>query len=147
MMRKTISIIIILLILPFPLASALPELYIADVSCNLIEIYPYYDCSEILVILVYDVRYPPRYNATTDTFFAQIEGESKSLGFAYYNYPLPKDSLWDGIRQFANYLNVIIVGNTHDQPGIGLYDTDIMTPLMHEIKHIKCKCGWHPAPP
>lgn len=145
MMMKTISIITILLILPFPLANALQQPIIADVTCLLTNVAPYYDCSEVLLIVVFDQTFPPRYNWIEDRFYAQDLNDpdiDPAYAIAYRHMPIPRDGSWD--NQSYTQFFMIILGNEYNTPNLGKYDKGDMTPFEHEIKHIKCDCSWHP---
>lgn len=139
----TISVFFLLFFIPTA-AFAGHEPIIGQLACNLIWYPPYYDCREVLVILVFDQRYPPYYNSDTDTFFQQSTDEDRDLANAYFNVPNPTNSSWINIGNKTKF-NMIILGDTYKDTGVSRFDAPHHTPVWHEIKHIMCLCGWHPS--
>jgi len=115
-----------------------------QVMCDLTDYEPYYNCDRPLLFIVFDQRYPPEWDWKTNLWVEQKpEDENKFFGQAYWNqYILAEfNNGTDSIK-----FNMIVLGNTYDQKGIGKYDNEEnLSPLTHEIKHIKCKCKWHPT--
>ena len=129
-----IPLIILLLLIPLPTIGDLTAEY-AEVTCTPVFWPPYYDCSEPLFIVIWDTRYTPWYDNRIDEFYWQEN--ATSLAIAMFDVEA------EDHQPFEKY-NLISLGNTHSYKGYGDYDEPHETVLWHEIKHILCKCGWHP---
>lgn len=137
----TISVFFLLLFIPISVFS-LTEEVMFDITCDLTNYAPYYDCSTPLVLIVFDMRYPLEWDYKTNEWYEQNFTNGLSYGMAYWNQYVPAE-LNNGTQ--SNIFSMIVLGNTYNQTGIGKYDAEEnLTPLTHEIKHITCKCRWHP---
>ena len=135
----TISVFFVLFFIPTSVFAVQTPI-IFDVTCTMTDYEPYYDCRQPLFIVVFDQRHPPDWNWWNDTWSEQNpdEGEKYSLGTAYWNQFI----IYNGT--ITKKFNMIVLGYTHGEKGAGQsYDGEELTPLVHEIKHIKCKCRWH----
>ena len=131
-----VFLLISLPVVPLSTGGNLTAIY-AEVNCTPTDWYPYYNCNEPLFVILWDVRYPPHYNSTSDTFY--INSTNTSLGLATRNISYEPTLNFN----YSTY-NVISVGNTQQKLGYGDYDSPGMSVFQHEIKHIVCKCSWHP---
>lgn len=131
-----IPLIIVFVLIPNIIAGGIVSQY-AEKICTPTEIEPYYDCDEPTFIVIWDVLHPPQYNYTNDSFY--INKTSTHLAAATYNIP-HTPTVADN---FSRY-NVINFGYTYNETGLGKYDEPEVTVVAHEIRHIKCKCTWHP---
>ena len=144
-MKSIIYLLVISLLLislvPITYADHLRDPWFAEASCTWSANYPFWDCSEPLIILIFDERNPPRYNITSDRFIPQKESEP-ALAYAYYNKEVPENGTLY-LKGFKTF-DLIILGNTYNETGINDMDEEYHTTLWHEIRHIKCSCNFHP---
>ena len=90
-------LIVIVLSMLIPSAYAIQQPIVADATCLLIDVAPYYDCNEILLIVVFDQKYPPRYNWVQDSWYEQ-DPDTESLGSAYRYMPIPDNLSWNDTK-------------------------------------------------
>ena len=134
---EMIPLILVFLLIPVPTIGMLSAIY-AEVNCSPTDWYPFYNCDEPLFIIVWDMRYPPHYNTTSDTFY--IHENSTALGLATYDIEREPSDWFN----YSSY-NMITVGNTYAKIDYGRYDNGTgMSVFQHEVQHIICKCTWHP---
>jgi len=143
---KTIIYFLIVSLLLLPLTSVayadhLRTPWFAQVSCTWIAYYPFYDCTQALIILIFDERNPPRYNVTSDRFIPQ-DPDEPALAYAYYNKDVPINATWFGK---ARIFDLIILGEAYNWYGVN-DDPESHSTLWHEIRHIICSCNFHPEP-
>ena len=131
-----IPLIIMLILIPNIIVAGVVSEY-SEKICSPTEITPYYNCDEPTFLVLWDVQIPPRYNWNNDIFY--FHDNSTYLASTVYNIP-HEPTVADNFTMY----NVIILGNTHSEMNVGEYDEPGVTPLAHEIRHVKCKCTWHP---
>ncbi len=136
----TISVFFLLFFIPTSVFAYHSPL-VFDIICDLTNYAPFYDCDTALVLIVFDVRYPFEWNYKTNKWYEQNFTEGTSYASAYWNQYIPAEF---NNETDSQRFSMIVLGNTYNQTGIGKYDDENLTPLTHEIKHIKCKCKWHP---
>jgi len=134
-----VTSLILLSMVPIAYADHLRMPYFASVSCTWMAFYPFYDCNQPLIILIFDERNPPRYNLTSDRFIPQEEDEP-ALAYAYYNKEVPLNATWFG--EYDTF-DLIILGYSYNWYGVN-DDPEYHSVLWHEIRHIICSCNFHP---
>ena len=132
-----IPLIILLILIPFPIMNGTSAIY-AEEICSPTEISPFYNCNEPTYLVIWDMLHPPNYNSTSDSFY--IRDNATHLASTVYNI-----SHEPTIENNFSVYNVISLGNTHAEQGAGKYDDPWTTSTAHEIRHVKCKCLWHPS--
>lgn len=133
-----ISIIVILSIWLMSIHTLYAEeiKFSAQVICSLQKAYPHYDCSERWVVVNVDTPYFDDPTGQTVYGFAII-GES----------PIPPELSVCNFYPAFKELDPSICDLRWAQVGTNLNDGCYLgiclTPLEHELKHLKCDCNWH----
>ena len=127
-----------LIFIPFADAKHISEPF-KQVQCSLISEEPYYDCSQPLIITVFDTKFPPLYNVTTNEWYLQPDNGPHYLAYAYYN--IINDA---AIKMGLVYgFDAIVLGNM-TMSWITEGGNANETMLAHEIRHVICECDFHP---
>ena len=129
-MLIVVSLILGIMYVEWANAENIPEPILEQTECNLIRDAPFYDCSEFLLIIVFDVLYPPHLNMDTN------EWEPTQLAYGTV-YP----DLYD--TKTGKKGSILVIGNSTEPTGYE-EDESFTTVLQHEIRHVICKCDFHP---